>query len=279
MHASLRGRLKKDDRTLERIVVGDRVRLAFDDADAPTIEALLPRASHLVRAGLRGHKPKLVAANVDGILVVHSLEDPPFRADVVDLFLVLAESCDIAPTLVLNKAELPGASGTAAREAARYRAVGYPVLVTSAHSGEGIADLRRCLSQGIWAVVGPSGVGKSSLLNALDPALTLRTGEVSRRSRGGRHTTVSARLLQLACGGWVVDTPGFSDVALWKMEPAEMSHAFPEFREPSESCRFRGCSHLHEPDCGVREALESGAIDASRFESYRALREAFTTAF
>lgn len=271
--ATLRGRLKKEKDLAERVVAGDWVRLGGSDDDALTIEELLPRQTELVRAGLRGRHPKVVAANLTGILVVHSLVHPPFRPDRADRFLVLAECCRIPPTLVLNKVELPGGAEEGETAALRYRAAGYPVLLTSALSGEGLEELRALLASGTWAIVGPSGVGKSSLLNAVDPGLTLRVGEVSARSGGGRHTTVSASLIPMANGGWVVDTPGFSEVTLWEVEPALLSHAFPEFRDPSEECRFRECSHLHEPECGVREALEAGQIHPERFESYRELLE------
>ncbi len=271
--ASLRGRLKKEENLAGRVVAGDRVRVAEGADGTLTIEELLPRDSELVRAGLRGRHPKVVAANLTGIFVVHSLDQPAFRGDRVDRFLALAESCGIPPTLVLNKVELPGARERGEAEAKRYGAVGYPVLLTSARTGEGIKAFTEALAGGTWALVGPSGVGKSSLLNAVDPSLGLRVGEVSRRSGGGRHTTVSAVLHPVASGGWVVDTPGFSEVSLWSVDPASLGDCFPEFREPAEACRFRECSHLHEPECGVREALERGEIDAERFASYRALRE------
>ena len=120
--------------------------------------------------------------------------------------------------------------------------------------------------------LGPPGAGKSSLLNAVQPGLRLRTGEVSRKSGAGRHTTVSSRLVQLSCGGAVADTPGFSDVGLWEMDPAELDVCFPEMRELRDACRFRGCAHLKEPDCAVREAVSEGRIPRERYESYAALR-------
>jgi ribosome biogenesis GTPase len=137
----------------------------------------------------------------------------------------------------------------------------------SAKSGEGLESLRAELCRGTSALIGPSGVGKSSLLNALDPGLALRTGTLSGKSGTGKHTTVSSRLIELACGGFVADTPGFSDVALWGIAPAELAGCFPEFAR-AEPCRFRGCAHAQEPGCGVREALEDGRIHAARYRSY-----------
>jgi len=127
--------------------------------------------------------------------------------------------------------------------------------------------------QKVTAFIGPSGGGKSSLLNAIDPELELPTGELSRKTGTGRHTTVGSRLIPLRCGGLVADTPGFGDVGLWSVPPEEVADCFPEMAEPAESCRFRGCTHRSEPDCGVLAAVEAGEIPASRYESYRTLYE------
>jgi ribosome biogenesis GTPase len=151
-----------------------------------------------------------------------------------------------------------------------YREIGYSVLLTSAQSGVGCAQLAELLSDGVSLLMGPSGVGKSSLINALDPDFALRVGGVGRAGRG-KHTTVGARLLPFASGGWVVDTPGFSDATHVEIELRELGEAFPEMLGLSEGCRFRGCTHLHEPGCAVREAVEEERIAASRFESYIAM--------
>jgi ribosome biogenesis GTPase / thiamine phosphate phosphatase len=280
VEAVLRGRLKKEARTGESVVAGDRVRLEIPDEGTPTIEEILPRSTELVRARPGGRRPKRVASNVDRVLVVLAAADPPFRPEVADRFLVLVESCRIPAVLVLNKMDLvpEGSDDRTALESALdlYRSLGYRVLETSTIGGEGVGELQRLLDSGTSVLAGPSGVGKSSLLNALNPHLELRTGEVSARGRGGRHTTVSARLLPLegegwSGEGWVVDTPGFSDVTLWGVEPALLPETFPEFRERAGECRFRGCRHLEEPECAVKAALESGEVDPGRYASYRAL--------
>lgn len=166
-----------------------------------------------------------------------------------------------------------GAGGTATvREyAGLYRGLGYGVLETSIVSGEGLEALAKILCVGSSALVGPSGVGKSSLLNAIEPSLGLRTGELSHRKGHGRHTTVSARLIPLACGGLVADTPGFTDVGVWGVDHREIEGCFPDFSPFREECQFRECTHLHEPSCGVRAALLRGEIHGGRFESYRTL--------
>jgi ribosome biogenesis GTPase len=268
--AFLRGRLKQEARTGERLVAGDRVLAVRGDDGTWTIDEVEPRRTELVRAGLRGRKAKVVAANVDRALVVVSAVRPDLRLELLDRFLALAELSGLPAVVVVNKVDLPGADAPTAAVSRHLAAAGYPVVPASAESGEGVAALSARVREGTSVIMGPSGVGKSSLLNAMAPDLELRTGEVSRRRGGGRHTTVSARLVSLGTGsGWVVDTPGFSDVAAFEPDPAEVTHAFPEFRERAGECRFRGCTHLHEPGCEVRRAVEAGEIPPGRHESYR----------
>lgn len=273
--ASLRGRLKQEARTGDRVVAGDRVGVIPADDESWTIEQIEPRQTELVRSGPGGHRPKVVAANLDQVIIVFSAKDPPPRARDVDRFLVLAETNDLAALLVFNKVDLEGAADAVAPLRDMYLAVGYPVLEISARRGAGLEELRRRMAGRTSTLVGPSGVGKSSILNALKPGLDLRTGTVSRKARQGRHTTVSSRLLLLDGDIRVVDTPGFSDVSGWGVSPPEITGAFPEFRELADECRFRQCSHTHEPGCAVREALERGRIQPRRYESYTALLDAW----
>ncbi len=271
LEAFLRGRLKQEVRTGERLVAGDRVRLASTGDGGWIVEEVEPRRSELVRAGLRGRKAKVVAANVDLAVIVTSLVRPPLSPEHVDRFLVLAGISGLDRLVVANKLDLPEADREAARLEDHLRASGVPVLRTCALSGEGVEALGGRIRGRTSVLMGPSGVGKSSLLNTLFPGLELRTGEVGRKTGGGRHTTVGARLVPLPGGGSVVDTPGFSDVAAWSPEPGEVAWTFPEFAERAGECRFRGCTHLHEPGCAVREAVEAGEIPRPRFESYRKL--------
>lgn len=268
---TLRGRLKKDPAGADKVVIGDRVEVAEAEGGAVTIEALLPRRTTMVRRGAGG-KVKVLAANLDRVFVVVAAEPEP-RAELIDRLIVVAEANGIPPVLVLNKMDLPSARALAEPLAERYRAIGYPVLLVSARLDLGVASLRALVCQGTSAFIGPSGVGKSTLLNVIEPGLQLRTGELSGKSRSGRHTTVSSRLLQLSCGGAVADTPGFSDVGLWEMDPGELDGCFPEMRGLGQSCRFRGCAHVREPDCAVREALDQGRISPERYDSYVTLRQ------
>jgi len=286
LEASLRGRLRQESRTGDRVVIGDWVEVVTGADGSATIEAVRTRRSEIVRKGPGGRRPKVVAANVDRLVVVAAAARPEPRQLLLDRLLVIGEANHLDLALVLNKSDLVSKvpaegstprggkpeEGNAFRELTRlYRKIGYPVLGTSAVTGEGMEALRDLLCSGTSALVGPSGVGKSSLLNAIQPSLGLRTGELSHKKGRGRHTTVSARLIPLDCGGLVADTPGFSDAGVWGVEQRGLEECFPDFHPFREECHFRGCTHLHEPNCGVQAALASNEIEALRFESYRGL--------
>ncbi len=273
--ASLRGRFKRDERTGERIVVGDRVEVEpSGPAGEWTVEEVHPRRSALVRrAPGKAPRAKTIVANVDQVVIVFALARPTPHLRMLDRFLVLAESSGLDALIVANKADL--VSRTEAAELfAPYTAAGYPVLFTAAARGEGVDGLREAICERISALTGPSGVGKSSLLNAVQPGLALRVASVSDAVNKGRHTTVNAQLIPLECGGYVADTPGLREIGLWGVDLEELDALFPEFRPFLGSCRFgTGCSHTHEPACAIREAVEAGAIHAARFDSYRRMAE------
>jgi len=243
-----------------------------EGSDSWTIEAVADRKTELVRRGRAGRVPKPLAANLDRVFVVVSVLEPQANTDLVDRLLVLVEASGMHPVLVLNKLDVEGARAAAADLSTLYEGVGYQTLAVSSRTGEGLDALSKALCTGSSAFIGPSGVGKSSLLNALDPSLRLRIGELSGKGGGGRHTTVASRMIPLQCGGYVADTPGFSDVNLWGVEPDEVAACFPEFGERAGPCRFRMCKHDQEPECGVRGAVEAGRIPRSRYESYLKLR-------
>jgi ribosome biogenesis GTPase len=275
VEATLRGRLKRQARTGDKVVVGDRVEIFRDPDGTATIEDVHPRETEVVRRGPGGRRPKVVAANVHRLVIVMAVARPEPRQALIDRLLIIGEANGLEPVLVLNKLDLREISDPPGIAALLelYRELGYRVLATSVKDGRGLDLLREVLCHGTSALVGPSGVGKSSLLNAIQPGLGLRIGELSQKRGGGRHTTVSGRLIPLACGGLVADTPGFSDAGVWGVEPRELERCFPDFAPYRDACRFRECTHLHEPGCRVREALEEGWIDPVRFASYRALRQ------
>jgi len=275
--AMLRGRVKRTHRTGDRVVAGDRVRIEPTGEDGAVIEEVAPRDSQIVRRG-RGGRARVVAANVDRMIAVVAAEAPPASTGAIDRLLVIGESDELDVALVFNKIDLLDDDPVRKSEVLDelvplYRSIGYPVLSVSAHGGEGVGDFATLVCDGVSALVGPSGVGKSSLLNAVEPGLDLRIGELSRRIGRGRHTTVSSRLIPLGCGGLVADTPGFGEVGVWGGDPDQVGGCFPEIRSRAGACRFADCAHLEEPGCAVREAVEEGEVAASRYRSYRALRE------
>lgn len=269
--ATLRGKLKKNARAGSRVVIGDRVRVSRSAA-AWTVDSVEERRTVLARRGRSARTPKVLAANLDRVFAVVSVAEPAATTELIDRLLVLVESSGMHPALVLNKVDLPGGEAAAEELRALYEAVGYEVHATSAADGTGLSKLHEDMCRGSSALIGPSGVGKSSLLNALDPTLALRTAELSRKTGTGRHTTVGSRMIPMACGGSVADTPGFGDVGLWAVAPEEVAACFPEFEPLVDGCRFRGCTHLHEPDCRVRAEVEGGGIPESRYRSYLRLR-------
>lgn len=280
LEASLRGRLKRQARTGDKVVIGDEVEVLRDEEGSVTIEVVAPRRTQVVRKGPGGRRAKVVAANVDRLVIVISAQRPNPRQTLLDRLLVVGEGNGLEPVVVVNKVDLlkdPSEevlNGLSVQGLVDlYRGLGYLVMETSAESGVGIAALTETLCSGISALVGPSGVGKSTLLNAIQPGLSLRTGGVSEKVGRGRHTTVSGRLIPLECGGLVADTPGFSDVGVWGVEARELEGCFPEFVRLRDGCRFRACTHLHEPGCQVRDALEEGDVHPGRMDSYKALFE------
>jgi ribosome biogenesis GTPase len=264
---SLRGRLKQE-KGIGRVAVGDEVELERMDDGGCVITALLPRSSRLSRRSADGRREQLIATNVDQLGAVFTLTRPEPAFSLLDRFLVLAEANDISAFIVCNKVDLPGASD--ARESfGVYQEIGYDVLYTSAKRGQGIEELREHLAGRITLFVGSSGVGKSSLLNALQPGLGLRVGEISVALQRGRHTTVAAALHPLDVGGYVVDTPGLGKMRFWEMGERDLAHCFREFEPYLGSCKFDDCSHVHEPGCRILEALEHEEIPPLRYESYR----------
>jgi ribosome biogenesis GTPase len=265
VRAVLRGKVKLDT---PKVVVGDVVRLEADPGgELHGIVGVEPRRTVLERRVPEGRGARPIAANVDQVLVVTATRSPDPIPQLIDRLLVLAEADGIAAGVILNKVDLD--PGTALAE--RCRRAGYPVYPTSVKTGEGLDSLKAVLAGRASVVTGPSGAGKSSLLNAVQPGLTLRTGEVSRRIRRGTNTTVSSVMLPLLGGGYLVDTPGFSEVGMWGIDPRTLADCFPDFRPFLGDCRFADCRHRTEPGCRVREAVDGGGISPDRHRSYLAL--------
>lgn len=271
VEAVLRGRLKREERLGDRVVVGDEVEVerAGPEAEASwTIEEVHERRSSLARrAPGKAPRAKVIVANVDQVVVVFAVSHPAPHLRMLDRFLVLCEANELDPLIVANKVDLTGPE--AAREVFRlYEEIGYRVLYTSIKAELAIDQLGACVCGKMSALTGPSGVGKSSLLNAVQPGLALRVASVSDAVQKGRHTTVTAQLVPLDCGGYVADTPGLRELGLWGIDPDDLDWCFPEFRPYLGTCRYgNSCTHTHEPGCAVREAIGSG-IAESRYVSY-----------
>ncbi len=270
----LRGHVTRDRLTADPCVIGDAVTVSVQAGGTGMIETVEPRRSRFSRRqpGPRGTwREDVMVANLDQVLVVFACADPLPHLRMVDRFLVVAEHNEIDAVLVVNKTDLCG-EGAARDTFAEYERIGYPVLHVSASSGAGIELLRDRLAGRISVVTGPSGVGKSTLLNAIQPGLQLVTGLVSEVLHKGRHTTSAAELHPVdAARGWVADTPGIRELGLWAIPPAELAWCFPELRPYLGRCAFNDCQHTHEPRCAIRAAVAEGAVSEARYESYRRL--------
>ncbi len=272
LEATIRGRVKREERREDKVVVGDEVDLEPTGDSGWAISRVHPRRSALVRrAPGKAPRPKTIVANVDQVVIVFAVAHPAPHLRMLDRFLVLCEANGLEPLIVANKTDLLPPDEVDALFAP-YRSAGYPILTTAAKQGIGIAELRDAICNRTSALAGPSGVGKSSLLNAVQPGLGLRVASISEAAQKGRHTTVTAQLIPLDCGGYVADTPGLRELGLWGIEPEELAHYFPEFQPYLGMCRFgTGCTHTHEPACAVQKGVHEGAIHPDRYDSYRRL--------
>lgn len=250
----LRGRIKRNKGA---VVTGDYVEYQMLEDGTGVIESCLPRRTLLKRPAV---------ANIDQVLITFAARQPDLNQLLLNRFLVLAEWSGIPEIVIcINKCDLLEEKADFLQD---YVRAGYKLLMVSAQEGQGIQELKNLLTGRVTVFAGPSGVGKSSLLNAVDSNLELATGKISDKIKRGKHTTRAACLLPLPEGGTVVDTPGFSAAELENIDKAQLAHYFPEFRPYIEKCYYNTCTHSHEPDCAVKEAVAAGAICQSRYEAY-----------
>lgn len=286
LRARIRGKFRLDSLLVDEtnpVAVGDHVTVALDDDDVGMITRIHPRENQLSRraagrkAAIREH---VIVVNIDRAWCVQSTFGPKLNAGFVDRFLVATEAHHIPAGIVINKADLLDESERA-RDAMDfwkelYESIGYPVLLTSAETGLGVDAFKAELADRISVVSGPSGVGKSSLLNRVEPGLGLKTGVISEKTQKGKHTTTFATLYE-AAGGWVADTPGIREFGIWDMIPQELGGYFVEFRPFIPDCRFPDCTHVHEPDCAVQQAVDDEHISQERYGSYVMMLETVQT--
>jgi ribosome biogenesis GTPase len=269
----LRGRLKRGPRQEDLVAIGDWVQVSPLGEEKGVIEAVETRQRVLSRLAPtpRGIYQQILIANPDQAVYVFACAQPAPRLGMLDRFLVIAEKQGLPALIVANKVDLLNMAHARALFG-YYPALGYPVIYTSALNGLGIDELRESLANKLSVLAGPSGVGKSSLLNAVQPGLGLIAREISQATEKGRHTTVVRQMFPLEDGGYVADTPGLKALGLWDVEPEELDGYFPELRKLVAQCQFSDCTHLHEPGCAVRAALRSGDIHPERYQSYQRMR-------
>ena len=290
LRCTLRGTLKRRHRSetgrriyADPVAVGDQVIFTQLDAEEGVVEDILPRETKFSRqyAGKQGDIEQVIVANADQIVAVASTFMPPLNFRTLDRFLILAEAGDMDAVICLNKMDLVDVTQSEAHTTTftNYEKLGYPVLYTSIYMPESLDTLRDVLRDKFSVIIGASGVGKSSLLNAIQPNLGLRTGEVGIKTQKGRHTTTLVELFALDIGGEVADTPGIREVGLWGVDTENLEYYFPEMEPYLGTCKYNDCAHVAEPDCAVQDAVETGEIHAERYRSYVVLRTGEMTDF
>ena len=273
MVCQLRGRLKRGAREGDLAAIGDRVKVSPLDDEKGMIEEIEPRQHVFSRLAPtpRGEYQQIIISNPDQAIFVFACAEPAPRLRMLDRFLVIAEKQEVPAKIVANKIDLVSLE-RAQTIFGYYPDIGYPIIYTSAETGTGIDELHKELRHKITLLAGPSGTGKSSLLNLIQPGLGLAVQQVSQATGKGQHTTVAREMFPLECGGYVADTPGLKALALWDMEPEEIDGYFPEIRPLVADCQFNDCTHIHEPGCAVKTAVDAGSIPAERYQSYLRLR-------
>jgi ribosome biogenesis GTPase len=262
---SQRGRFRVKESAVP-VVAGDRVSILRDQTGGASLEAALPRSSWLSRYVERGATERVVVANIDRLFVVVAAADPPVRTGFLDRVLASAEYGHVKPCIVFNKTDL-AEPGQFEELRATYAPSLYELVATCAETGSGIDRIARQMSHGVYAFVGESGVGKSSLLNRLDPDLDLVVDDVAEKTGRGRHTTTNSQLFPFR-EGFLADTPGMQTFTYPGTDEYALVKCFPDIRHIEPTCRFNPCTHSHEPDCAVKDAVAAGRIPQSRHQSY-----------
>ncbi len=277
LNAVIRGKFKNEQLKLTNpVAVGDRVHYKVEDAETVVIDKILPRTNYVVRQSPRKkHFLHLLASNIDQAIVIVTIVEPMLKQGFIDRFLLMTEPYNIPVIIVFNKADLYGEEDILMYKYLKriYEKIGYNVLLTSTEDGRGIEELRQNMIHKSTLISGQSGVGKSTIVNTLDPNLNLRTTELSDYSGKGQHTTTFAEMYFLTEGGNLIDTPGIKTLSFNHLEPLDVAHNFREFFAKSPACRYNNCTHRNEPKCAVKEAITNNEISELRYQNYLAILE------
>lgn len=272
VNCRLPGRFRLEDKEVTNpVAVGDYVLISMNDDRTGSIEEIEERQNYITRQATHGRLgEQILASNIDRAIVVQSARKPKLKEGFIDRFLVMCEAYELTPSIVINKMDLANKSDLAFINdlVELYKGLGYTTILTSIENPKSLKPLKNELKDNTSVFIGPSGVGKTSLINHLDPDIEQPVADVSGYSNKGKHTTTFAKLLPLCFGGYLVDTPGIREFGLVNIEPWELSLFFPEMLEPRQNCKFNNCTHSHEPGCGVMAAFEAGEVSAERYNSY-----------
>lgn len=272
IQARIVGKLRLEDlKTTNPLAVGDKVTIATDINNDYVIKEVLPRVNYVVRQSPRKkHNVHLIASNVDQAFLIITMVEPNIKQGFIDRFLMMTEPYNIPVIIVFNKSDLYEEDDFVFYNYLKtlYTSIGYQVILTSAQEGEGLEEIRSLLTDKKSLISGQSGVGKTSLLNAIAPDLDLKTGELSDYSGKGQHTTTFAEMYELTSGGFIIDTPGIKALAFNNLEVMDVAHNFREFFILSKGCKFSDCMHRNEPKCAVKVAVENGEVSELRYNNY-----------
>ncbi|MGH8015039.1 MAG: ribosome small subunit-dependent GTPase A [Candidatus Zixiibacteriota bacterium] len=269
----VRQKVRDEIKDVTPVAVGDDVMFARSHDGSGVIEQVLERRTAFFRPEVRQFSVKqVIAANLDKLAIVGSIKKPVLKTGLIDRFLISAQMGNMTPIIIINKIDFPRPKEL--DETVRvYKKLGYETYLTSCESGEGIAELAQTLINYRILLVGHSGVGKTTIINKLIPGLELKTREVSEATHRGTHTTTNIELYEIPSGGFLADSPGLKVMGLWEVEKEQLPSFYPEFERILGTCKFRGCSHTHEPGCAVKSALQKGEIAQFRYDNYVAIAD------
>ena len=273
LKCEVRRKVKSEAKATTPVAVGDDVLLSPSHEGSAIIEKVLERRTAFFRPAVGQETIKqVIAANLDKLAIVSSITSPKLKTGLIDRFLISAQLGKLQPLIIINKIDLPKPAEFETVFSA-YKSLGIEVFPTSCETGEGIQDLKQAMRGYKTILVGHSGVGKSSIINQLVPGLDLKTATISKSTNRGKHTTAHIELFELPSGGFLADSPGLKVMGIWDVEKGELQYYYAEFEKYNGTCRFKDCAHIHEPNCAVKQALETGEIENFRYENYLAILE------